>query len=421
MNLVKLILNHSFWLFVGNSIGRLTMFLTNIIAARILSQEIFGQFMMIRNTISMIETIITGSFSAPIIKRVAEVSSSSNKTKLLHIVSVLFTVNLIIAISFSLIFVYLTPFLVKYFFLNSTFLIYGFYIGSILLISTIASSLMQSFLIGMEEYRKIAVSGLFSSLISFPFSVFFIYIFGLYGTISGVVLYFTIDFIIKYGQLKKLNLSPKVYYKCFLIVEEGINLFNRSKYLFLSLIITSSGFWYARVMVISRTGDFENIAIFDAAFQWLSIIMIITGATTSVALPMISKSIRTNTVKKKVFYVNLWVNLLISLSIACLFIVFSKSIMSLYGENYIKGQTALMILSITSIFFTFSSLYSKWLISHDSTKIIVVSNFISLLSLLITVKYSSCNGFEVLSYGFALFYILNFLILSIYSRFILET
>lgn len=43
MSLVKKILSSSLWLLIGNSIGRLAMFLANIFAARMLSQKASGQ------------------------------------------------------------------------------------------------------------------------------------------------------------------------------------------------------------------------------------------------------------------------------------------------------------------------------------------------------------------------------------------
>ena len=50
--MLKKILSSSFWLLIGSFIGRLSMFLTNIIAARLLSQEEFGQYPMVKNKLN---------------------------------------------------------------------------------------------------------------------------------------------------------------------------------------------------------------------------------------------------------------------------------------------------------------------------------------------------------------------------------
>ena len=67
--------------------------------------------------------------------------------------------------------------------------------------------------------------------------------------------------------------------------------------------------------------------------------MIITGATTNVALSMLSK--KNNS---KIFYINLLINFLISLIFAIFFILFSETIMLIYGENYADGYFILIIL-----------------------------------------------------------------------------
>lgn len=415
MSLTKKIINHSFWLLVGNSIGRLGMFLTNIVAARILSQEVFGQFMMIRSTVSMIEGIISGSLSSLIIKRIAEISHQDNES-LKKVISALFVVNISIASLLSFILFFITPFIVNYFFIAESTLIKGFYIGCILIIFTTLASLTQSLLIGFEEYKKIAFSGIISSTVSFPIVVVLIYTLGLFGAITGVTIYFMIDFLVKYIQLRRIYTKNLIILDFKNIWDEGKNILTLSSPLFLATLITSFAFWYARVLTINDTKSFESIAIFDAAFQWLSIIMIITGATTSVALPMMSKRMNSSNDMKKVFHVNLLVNFLISILITTGFILYADDIMSLYGDNYIEGQTALVILSITSIFFTLSSLYNKWMISHKRIDIVLLSSSIATVMLFIVLEFSSYNATNTLAFAFGTFYFVSFIVFLFFSK-----
>ncbi|MCK5537627.1 MAG: oligosaccharide flippase family protein [Bacteroidales bacterium] len=419
MSLIKKILNNSFWLLVGNSIGRLSMFLANIVAARLLSQETFGQFMMIRNTISTIEGLVSGSLGSPMITRIAEVSHSRSQD-VKRVVSVFFILNIAITLILASIFFFSSPWLVKYFFIDEIHLRYGFYIGSFLIVTTILSSLMQSLLIGFEQYKKIAFSGFISSIISFPMIFILIYYFELYGAIIAVTTYFAIDFIVKYIQFKKLNIGEIHIVNYEKIIYESKYLLNSSKYLFLSTLITSIGFWYARVLIVNKTNSFENIAIFDAAFQWLSIVVIITGATTNVALPMMSKVMNNKENKNKIFYTNMAVNVFIVICSTTILIVFSKSIMSLYGESYIKGQTTLIILAITSIFFTLYGLYNKWMISHQETKSILFSSIISMSMLFIVLLLSSYNATITLALSFGIFYFVNYMILFLYRVLLLN-
>jgi len=415
MNLIKKILNNSFLLLLGNIVGRFTMFVTNIIAARFLSQEMFGQFMMIRNTMSMLESIVNGSIGSPMIKRIAE--SSHQKKDLNSVINAIFFINLTIIFLVSILLFIFTPWIIETYFLGKSHLITAFYIGILLFAGTILSSLLQSILIGLEKYKIIAFSSFITSLLSLPIIIFLIYNFNLNGVIFGVSCYFIIDFIVKYIQFKKLPITNIFKQNKPQILFEIKNLLNSSKYLLFSTIIISFTFWYARILIINKTNHFENIAIFDAAFQWLSIIMIITGATTSVALPMMSKVInQNNNDEKKVFYINLFVNLFISIFIMVLFVVFSQNIMALYGENYIQGSNTLIILAISSVFFTLYSVYNKWMVSHQQTKKILLSNILASLIFFLVLNFSSLAVTNRLALSFGSFYFTNFLVLLISKK-----
>jgi O-antigen/teichoic acid export membrane protein len=204
MSLVKKILSSSLWLLIGNSIGRLAMFLANIFAARMLSQEAFGQFAMIRNTISSVEGLISGTLGSTVIKKIAE-TSHSEKENLPYLLSTIFIINIVISICISILIYLFSDYIVENFFLNNTTLISALYIGIIILITTTFSNLMQNILIGFEEFKKISTLSIITSTISIPTIFVLIYFFKFYGALFGVSFYFGLDFIVKYFYYKKLN------------------------------------------------------------------------------------------------------------------------------------------------------------------------------------------------------------------------
>ena len=401
MNLVKKILSSSLWLLIGNSIGRLAMFLANIFAARLLTQDQFGQFAMIRNTISSVEGLISGTLGSTVIKKVAE-TSHNEKENLPYLLSTIFLVNIIIAIVVSLGIFLFAESIVEKFFLNNTNLITALYIGVVILITTTFATLMQNILIGFEEFKKLATLSIITSSISIPIIFISIYFFGLYGGLFGVSFYFGFDFIVKYFYYKKLHHKTKFEMEKFKSESKKILLFSTP--LLLAVIINSFTFWYARVLVVNETNSFNEIAIFDAAFQWLTIIMIITGATTSVALSMMSKK-SNNQKSNNVFKINLLVNLGISIIIASIFIIFAKQIMNLYGEAYIIGYPTLIILSITSIFFTLATLYNRYMVSIDKTWLLFFAAIIGAISLFINLYIQKSINSEILAYSFLLYFL----------------
>jgi O-antigen/teichoic acid export membrane protein len=417
MELLKRILTSSFWLLIGNSIGRLAMFLANIFAARILSQEAFGQFSMIRTTITSIEGLISGSLGSTIIKNISYTVHNKNED-LPKLLTTIFILNIVIGIFLIVILFLNTNFIINKFFLGNMNLVNGFYIGLFILTTTITSTLLKSILVGFEKFKVLSNLSIISSIISIPIIFFLIFFYNFNGALFGVALYFLIDSIIKYIYYKKLNNFHVFNFESILNESKRLLLFSGP--IFISIIITSFSFWYARVLIIKETNAFKDIAIFDAAFQWLTVIMIITGATTSVALTMLSKVAKDN--KKdstKILILNLIVNFFIALFISIFFVIFSKQIMGLYGENYLVGMTTLKILSLVSIFFTLSSLLNKFILVNSNIYIIPISSLIASISLFSSLYY--LNDFlasEKLSIAFLIFYFTNFIIYTIYLYFL---
>lgn len=404
--MLKKVLSHSLWLLIGNLFGRVTMFLVNIIAARLLSQNDFGQFSMIRNTVSMVEGVISGTIGTPIVKRTAE---NYNHDSFSTIFKILFIINLIISIVLASLILIFSPYITEIFFKGNIVIVQGLYIGAFLLITTSLSTFIQNIFIGIEKYQKLAIASLYTSLLSFPLIFFLIDSYKLYGALYGILIYFLIDFIFKYYQFKKLKFKQSDKININLIKYEAKKLFFFSYPLFGAIFISSISFWYARVIIIDTDG-FSSLAIFDAAFQWLTIIMIITGATTSVILPMLSKINQKKDSKqyRKTIFINIGVNLIISSFFAFVFSFFSKDIMSIYGVNYIKGYELLVILSITSIFFSLSSIMNKVYISFGYTKEILYIVSFSALSMISFLKFDILIGIFGLAYAFLYFYMMLF-------------
>ncbi|MDD2451119.1 MAG: oligosaccharide flippase family protein [Sulfurovum sp.] len=403
--MLKKILNHSFWLLIGNSIGRLAMFLANIFAARMLPQEVFGQFTMIRSTILMFEGLTSGVLSSTSTKKIAE-ADHIDKNELPLIISTLFIVDIIIASILMSLIVLNAKFIVATFFIDSVNLVTALYFGAFLLLATSLSSLTQSILIGFEAYKKLAVISIMVSIGMIPVIFSLIYIFGLYGALFGIASYYLCDFIFKVYHLKSITKELQYTFSMSDIWNKIKVVMSFSLPLFVTITMSSIAFWYVRVLLVNQTNEFESIAIFDASFQWLTIIMIITGATTNVALPILSKAIgsQSRSVVKNILGLNMLINMMIAVIIASIFIIFSKNIMSIYGKNYIEGYNILIILALTSIVFTTSSMFNKYMIAHNNLSVILVNTIFSIIILFIVFVIGFNYSVKGLAWSFFAFY-----------------
>lgn len=413
--MLKKILNHSFWLLIGNSIGRLAMFLTSIFAARILPQEVFGQFTTVRSTISMIEGILSGALMSTATKQVAE-TIHHDQNKLFLLLCSLFFVNVMIAIGIILFLVFFSEWIVNTFFIASSEMVIAFYIGSILLLTTTLSSLTQSILIGFEEFKKMAYIGIAVSTLAIPLIFVLIYYYGLNGAIIGVAIYYLFDFIFKFAFLYSIVQDKKMSFPFSHLLDESKRIISFSFPLFLSIGVNSFAFWYARVIAINDAKGFMHIAIFDASFQWFSIIMLIVGATTSITLSVLSKMQASGNTQeqKSIIAINLAINLGIASFLAIIFSFFSYEIMSIYGKDYAVHSNVLVILSFVIILLTISSLLNKVILVKGNVWMIFFNTFISSLALLGSITFFNDGHAESLAYSFLAFYGVNALMYAFY-------
>ncbi|NVZ08086.1 oligosaccharide flippase family protein [Allochromatium humboldtianum] len=408
MKLIKEVIHRSAWLLIGNIAARSAAFLSNIIAARLLSQELFGQFALLRNSISSIEGIISGALGPSIIKRVSEICHK-DKNKIGRIFAIIIITDLLLIFFVAAIFFANSDFIIKHLFIDQKEILLGLQIGTLLLISTNISSLMQSIMIGLEEFKKLTFAGLASSCVAIPLIFFFTYFFSIYGAIFGLTLYFFLDFLFKYLIINKITNFCLYYFfeGLFLFWREGKKILIFSVPIFFSMVISNVTPLFGRYLVVNSSGGFSDIAVFDAAFQWLTMIMIATGATTSVALPMLSKAFgnKSLVIMKSIFKINLTINFAISVFIASAFSFFAKEIMAIYGENYAHGYKLLVILCFASVAFTLSSVLNKYVIAINNSWIVFISSLVGAISfiavLVCTIQYREYS----LAFGYLAFYL----------------
>lgn len=382
--MIKGIINNSFLLLIGNSIGRLSVFVANILAARLMALDTYGQYAMIRSTISMIESLVSVSFGNIALKEISRVHSQDKNTSF-NVMLAFILINIAASIFISLILFVFARQIVSNLFLSSAVMITGIHFGALLLLATLLSSAVQKIMIATENYSRIIFISTVNVLATIPVIYFLTAKYGLYGGLAGITVYFIFDFGVKF----KFVISDfKVILKIInskAIYKQLRNIARRSGALLVSGIISAFCYWYIRVIAINKQNNFSDIAIFDAAYQWLTIIMLITGATTSVGLQMMSKNKCIDS--SKAFKVNLSINLFISIVLSVIFSLFSKHIMLLYGKAFISSHYLIYGICLVAILATVSSVLDKLLIVNNVSKVILVTKTTSAISGLIFMRY----------------------------------
>ncbi|WP_394210643.1 hypothetical protein [Enterovibrio calviensis] len=408
--MLKKIINSSFFLLMGTILSRALMFLINLVAARTLPVSSFGQYMFLRNTISMLDGVLSASVGNNAIKDIGERQGDIGRLK--KYVGSLIVLNLAFISLFLAIFLITGDTISKYLFSNSNGQEIIFFLSMVVFSFTILSSLFQKIMIALSKYREMAYISFICAVIILPLSYLMISNYSLNGLFASVAAYFFIDTALRIYYVSRILVvnSIKDYWVDLYITV--ISILKKSSYLVTTAIVSSLSFWLYRVIILERSGEFSTLANFDVAYQLGVFSLMVTGVTTNVALQMLSnKSAET----RKVYRANMIVNLVIAIIFALVITLFSSGLLSLFGESYMEQGHLVFLVAVMTIFATVNSINNKLLISKGLLTRIFTHTCIScLVAILFCFFQNTADYSELIALTFVIHYGMLFVFDSIY-------
>jgi len=394
----KKMLSNSIILLLTTILIRGVIFAINFVCIKTLSIDDYGRFSLFRSTITTFEGILSGALGPYTVKKISEYQGVPPLKEILFL-------NLILVGGSSILLLCFSSFLYdKVKFSHNIFLF--IFISILLLLSIKLFSFAQNVFIGTENYQKLLKLTVISTIINVPISSVLITNYQFIGALFSLALFYGIDSTLKIIYLnKKYNIlqsnRSKFDYKGF-----GRN----TGYLFAATSVSSIIFWLVRVHVSETSNGLIEIANFEVAFQFLTIIMILTGTTTSVLLPLLSKKENSIKVKRKSLFFNVIINIMILIILGWGIKLYGIQILSVFGETYstAKNYDLLILVFYISIFFTLSSILNKVIIAKGCPKSVLTVNIVSSLLMLTYVYLEKSPTALTLGYGFLMFYISSF-------------
>lgn len=200
----------------------------------------------------------------------------------------------------------------------------------------------------------------------------------------------------------------------FVKVESGLinKIFSFSLGSYISSLLITTPNQLLPLMVLNNLGA-ENTAIYYIVYSIASVIFIIPNAFSTSLFVEGSHGIE---LKKNAFS-NILIILGMLLPIIVLIILFGKELLNFIGSDYIDGYYLLVLLSISSIFVTFFSLYYSMMRVQKNIKGLIIFGFI-IFSLILLLSYFFFPSFGINSPGYA--WIITYGLISIFIIIILR-
>ena len=338
------------WSVIGTALGKLVVLAASIVCARILSKEQYGEFGIVRSTINMFFVFGAAGLGATASKYISE-RKIAQKEKIPSIYLLTNGFAFVTGLIITIIVLLLAPFLADNY-LHAPHLVNPLRMGVLLLFVTVINGAQNGTLSGFEDFKSMAINSLFGSLAESAFMLIGAYFGGVFGAVAGFGSGYIVIYVLNAVAIKKnfslngIKVSRDAFRK-----EDLRLLYTFSLPAMLSSIMVAPTYWIIKSF-LAKQGGFDDLAGFEAADQWRSIILFLPSAISNIVLPILSSLSGGNDNKRywRTFWLNLGLNGGVAFVMALLIAGFSPIIMRFYGTDYAGDHLTLVILAASTVF-----------------------------------------------------------------------
>ncbi len=341
----------------GAVISKGLLMLFNIVVARILSEQEYGAYSLINNTVQTF-IVFAGAGIGVTLTRYAALYRRKNKKIAGTIIGTLLLINTIISFIISIIvFIFSDKIAVL---LNSDINITNLLrITSATIFFTSVVSILQGLLQGFEEYKRNAIIQIVSNVFNLLIGTIVAKLFGIVGAVTSLLILQIIMFVIMQLNLHIILKNNKIKLKYKIIEEVKEAIIKITIPSFLASIFVIPLMWFTNFFFSSKIG-LEEFAAFSVCVQWFNIINYIPQQFGQLK-PIYTQLYDDNNFKELKKYLNKIIILTVSFSVLCtlLFILARTVILSSYGEFYTNFRLPFSIMMFTTILFAIQSQYGS--------------------------------------------------------------
>lgn len=337
-----------FWGSFATLLGRGLPLVSIMLTARILGAEEFGRFSLLYSMAFAFEVFVTAGLAVTCTKFVADLhrTDKDRTGRIIDLANVMSTITGFLIGSILAIF---APIISKELFRTPelTSSIYG---CAILVVLISHSAIHQGILVGMEEFRNLAVVELVGGFSVLIFMPLLSARFGIQGALVGCILAYgfrlSLQKYVVWKKTVKMNIKRSfAFHKAEIVV-----LWSFSLPAMMNSFIFSFVTWIATAILARHPNGPVEVGIFSAANQWFSLILFLPTILNQAIFPIVTERLNAGDriLAWRLFYGNVIASM-ISVTIAAVSIgLMSPWIMAFYGSDYALKWPILLIVLIAA-------------------------------------------------------------------------
>lgn len=346
--LVRRFLGGAAWSVLGSVVTSGVTLIMLMLVARLLGKEVYGQFVVIQSTLSMVGVFAGFGIGAAATRYAAELRSRDTD-RLGHILTLaeraILCFGLVASTGLALAAGWMAAHI-----LNAPGLSVPLAISACAVLFTALDSYQKSVLIGLESMRAFAIGTVIGVVAGFPIMLLAVNTYGLQGAAVAIVVNALLQAIVSRYQMVRELQKYKVQRLVKGYLREWPVLWRFAFPALLSGALVGPAHWAAQALLAKTPNGYAELAVLGIAMQWFNVIMFVPGTAGRVVLPILTDHVTKNDhiTSRRILLYAIGANAIVAVPMASILGVYSPNIMSLYGNGFEHDYIPLVIAVMTA-------------------------------------------------------------------------
>ena len=347
-NLAGRLTSGALWSVLGGIFGKGLVLVAFIIIARILGKEEYGALGMIRSTILMF-SIFAGLGIGGTASRYIALYRNVEPQKTSEIYLLSCYTALVAGLLVAAILYFFAPMIAENSLKAPQLAVY-IRLGAAVLFFSALHGAQTGSLSGFEQFKTISINTIIYGVIQIITLSLGAYLRGIYGVVVAMGFSAFVFWGINQYSLRNY-LAKKSYKKIKLreISKDTVSvLWKFSLPSIMSIVLTIPVLWWCKTLIV-KTAGFGNLANYDVAEQWNTIIMFIPLTLSGIIIPILSNILSEGNMGQfqKTVRINILINTLITVAAVLFVALLSSLILKSYGAAFTDNRTFLVLIAST--------------------------------------------------------------------------
>jgi O-antigen/teichoic acid export membrane protein len=338
-----------FWSLISAIFNQGSTFVVNIIIARLLGRETFGEYAIVQSTLLTV-SVMSQLYAGPTATKYVAEFSSIDKEKTGEICGLLSVLAAAMSFIAAVALLICAPWLASHVF-KAPHLTLTIRIGIGLLFFNSLNSYQMGALAGLQSYRSLAKAGTVSGLVYLVVCSISSWLWGLNGAVAGLTISAWFQWLIlnRYLKTELANHNIAIRYNGILKTRAIILHFSLPNVI--GGLLVAPSVWLSNAFLARTPDGYSQLALFNVALNFKTLIMLFPTNVTNVGMSLLNnyKGIGDERSYREAFWANVGICGASTLVGGGLIILFSPMLLAMYGKGFRAAYPVICILALSSL------------------------------------------------------------------------